>query len=56
MHLPNIAGSRLPKASRLMRGVGAVLSQMDADGRDHPVVYYSRKFLLREQRYSTVEK
>ena len=26
-------------------GMGAVLSQMDEDGCDHPVAYYSRKFL-----------
>ena len=38
------------------RGVGAVLSQKDESGLDHPVSYYSRKLLPREQRYSTVEK
>ncbi len=37
-------------------GVGAVLSQADDDGVEHPVAYYSRKFLERERRYSTVEK
>ena len=36
-------------------GVGAVLSQADDDGVEHPVAYYSRKFLERERRYSTVE-
>ena len=38
------------------RGAGAVLSQHGADGEEHPVAYYSRKFLPREERYSTVEK
>ncbi len=38
------------------RGVGAVLTQIDEEGQEHPVSYYSRKFLPREQRYSTVEK
>ena len=38
------------------RGVGAVLSQMSEDGSEHPVAYWSRKLLDREQRYSTVEK
>ena len=38
------------------RGVRAVLSQKDESGLDHPVSYYSRKLLPREQRYSTVEK
>ena len=34
-------------------GVGAVLSQVDAEGYNHPVAY---KLLPREQRYATVEK
>ena len=37
-------------------GVGAVLSQIDDTGSDHPVAYYSKKLLPREQRYSTIEK
>ena len=38
------------------RGVGAVLSQFGDDGEEHPIGYYSRKLLPREERYSTVEK
>ena len=37
------------------RGVGAVLSQRTTDG-DHPIAYFSRKLIPREERYSTVEK
>ena len=37
-------------------GMGAVLSQMDKDGCDHLVAYYSRKFLPREEHYATVEE
>ena len=37
-------------------GVGAVLSQVDDTGADHPVAYFSRKLLPREQKYSTLEK
>ena len=37
-------------------GVGAVLSQLDEEGNDYPLAYFSRKLLPREQRYSTVEK
>ena len=37
------------------RGLGAVLSQ-NVDGKDHPVVYLSRKLLPREQNYATIEK
>ena len=33
-----------------------MLSQKNDEGHDHPVAYYSRKFLPREERYSTIEK
>ena len=38
------------------RGIGAVLSQENLEGEEHPIAYFSRKFLPREERYSTVEK
>ena len=38
------------------RGIRAVLSQCDEAGDEHPVAYFSRKLLPREQRYPTVEK
>ncbi len=38
------------------RGIGAVLSQLSDEGSEHPVAYYSRKLLPREERYFTVEK
>ena len=38
------------------RDVGVVLSQFDASGDEHPVGFYSRKLLPREERYSTIEK
>ena len=38
------------------RGVGAVLSQVNDEGQDHPVAYFSRKLLPREEKYSTIEK
>uniref|UniRef100_A0A1X7VWZ0 Reverse transcriptase/retrotransposon-derived protein RNase H-like domain-containing protein n=1 Tax=Amphimedon queenslandica TaxID=400682 RepID=A0A1X7VWZ0_AMPQE len=34
-------------------GVGAVLSQCDYQGFDHPVLYFSRKLLPKEQHYAT---
>jgi len=36
--------------------VGAVLTQVDENGSEHPVSYYSRELLPREQQNSTVEK
>ena len=38
------------------RGLGAVLSQLDNKGLDHPIMYLSRKLLDRETNYPTVEK
>ena len=35
--------------------VGAVLSQKDESG-DHPIAYFSRKLLPREEKYSVIEK
>ena len=37
------------------RGVGAVLSQLDDEGDDHPVAFFSQILLPREK-YSTIEK
>ena len=53
---PNFSDSFVLQTDASDRGVGAVLSQLDADGEEHPVSYYSRKLLPREVRYSTVEK
>ena len=37
-------------------GIGAVLSQIDADGNEHPIRYLSRKLKDAEQRYTVSEK
>ena len=37
-------------------GIGAVLSQRNDIGEEHPVAFYSRKLLPQEKRYSTIEK
>ena len=36
--------------------IGAMLSQEDTGGCEHPISYYSRKVLPRETRYATIEK
>ena len=38
------------------RGLGAVLSQRNKDGDEHPVAYVSRKLFPREQKYAVIEK
>ena len=38
------------------RGIGAVLSQINDNGNEHPIAYFSRKLLPREERDATIEK
>ena len=38
------------------RGIGAVLSQTDDSGEEHPIAYLSRKLAPREINYSTIER
>ena len=52
---PNTEKQFIVQTDASERGVGVVLSQLDESGADHPVAYFSRKLLLRKQRYSTVE-
>ena len=33
-----------------------MLSQLDDEGQNHPIAYFSRKLLRREERNSTIEK
>lgn len=39
-----------------MTGAGAVLLQDDENGVEHPVGYFSKKFLKHQLNYSTIEK
>jgi len=56
LHTPDFDNTFVLQTDASDRGVGAVLSQCDAQGQDHPVAYFSKKFLPREERFSTVEK
>ena len=56
LYSPNFTKPFILQTDASDRGTGAVLSQKDDEGHDHPVAYYSRKFLPREERYSTIEK
>ena len=53
---PDISCPFILQTDALKVGVGAVLSQTDAEGCDHPVAYFSRKLLPRKQKYATIEK
>lgn len=56
LHSPIISRPFLLRTDASDRGVGAVLAQCDDEHCEHPIAYFSRKLLPREERYSTVEK
>ena len=53
---PNFASEFILQTDASDRGIGPVLSQRDSNDIDHPIAYYSKKLLPREERYATVEK
>ena len=53
---PNFEKMFILQTDASNHGVGAVLSQVDAEGLDHPIAFFSQKLLDREQKYSTIEK
>ena len=53
---PDFGSEFIVQTDASEKGIGAVLSQRDDTGSEHPVAFYSRKLLPRETRYSTVEK
>ena len=56
LRCPNFSLPFVLQMDTSRRAIGAVLSQAGGDGEEHPVAYYSRKLLPREEKYSTVEK
>jgi len=53
---PDFTRSFISQTDASEHGVGAVLSQCDDDGQEHPIAYFSHKLLPREEHYSTIEK
>ena len=49
LHSPDFSQTFILQTDASDRGVGAVLSQIDAEGDEHPIGFFSRKLLLREQ-------
>ena len=44
------------QTNALYKGMGAVMGQVDEGGEEHPVLYFSKKFLLKEEKYNAIEK
>ena len=53
---PDYAKMFILQTDASQRVIGAVLSQEDDTGNDHPVAFYSQKMLPREQNYSATEQ
>jgi hypothetical protein len=56
LSLPDVSKPFILQTDASNLGIGAILLQDDALGEKHPVAFASRKLLLRETRYSTVER
>ena len=56
LHSPDFDKTLILQTDASDKGIGAVLSQNNENGAEHPVAYFSSKLLLRKERYSTVEK
>uniref|UniRef100_A0A1X7URL1 Reverse transcriptase domain-containing protein n=1 Tax=Amphimedon queenslandica TaxID=400682 RepID=A0A1X7URL1_AMPQE len=56
LHSPDFNKEFILQTDASERGVGAVLSQLDNEGRDHSIAYFSKKLLPWEERKSTIEK
>jgi len=56
LHCPDENKEFLLQTDASERGIGAVLSQMTAEGVEKPVAFFSHNLLPREVRYSTIEK
>ncbi|XP_063970498.1 uncharacterized protein LOC135157721 [Lytechinus pictus] len=55
LHLPDVNRQFILRTDASNKGVGAVLLQ-EFDGEKFPIAYASKKLLVREQAYSTIEK
>ena len=56
LHSPDYDREFVVQTDTSDRGMGAVWCQVDENREEHPIAYFSRKFLPREERYSTVEE
>lgn len=56
LHAPDYTKEFIVQTDAADSGIGIVMSQIDEENRDYPVLYLSKKFSDTEKRYSTTEK
>ena len=56
LHAPNFSKEFIVQTDASNVGMGVVLSQVNEQGEEHPVLYLSKKFSDVEKRYGTTEK
>ncbi|GFW59148.1 retrovirus-related Pol polyprotein from transposon 297 [Trichonephila clavipes] len=56
LYAPNFEREFIVQTDASNAGMGAVLTQLNEQGEEHPILYLSKKFSEVEKRYSTTEK
>ncbi|GBM20257.1 Retrovirus-related Pol polyprotein from transposon 17.6 [Araneus ventricosus] len=56
LHAPDFTKPFILQTDASDLGYGVVLAQKDNEGREHPILYISKKFTSAERKYSTTEK
>lgn len=56
LYAPNFKKQFIVQTDASNAGVGVVLTQLNEEGEEHPILYLSKKFSEVEKRYSTTEK
>ncbi|GFW13917.1 retrovirus-related Pol polyprotein from transposon 297 [Trichonephila clavipes] len=56
LYAPNFEREFIVQTDALNAGMGAVLTQLNEQGEEHPILYLSKKFSQVEKRYCTTEK
>ncbi|XP_055951586.1 uncharacterized protein LOC129987653 [Argiope bruennichi] len=56
LHAPDYTKKFIVQTDASDVGMGVVMSQLDSEGKEHPILYLSKKFSDAEKKYSTTEK
>ncbi|GFW90654.1 retrovirus-related Pol polyprotein from transposon 17.6 [Trichonephila clavipes] len=56
LHAPDFSKSFILQTDTSDKGYGVVLTQKDDNGKEHPILFLSKKLTATERKYSTTEK